>query len=72
MAVETSTSGAVTATGLSGRELVAAAQRMARSYTQARQSLPQLPASYQSARPWFIVLGRMVSQTNISISAEAR
>ena len=72
MATKTSTSSAETGTGLSAQDLVSAAQGMARSYAQARESLPELPATYQSARPWFIVLARMVSQTSVSISTETR
>ncbi len=72
MANETGTSSVETGKGLSAQDLIAAAQVMARSYAQARESLPQLPASYQSARPWFIVRGRMGSQTNVSIRVQAR
>ncbi len=72
MANETGTSSVETGKGLPAQDLIAAAQVMARSYAQARESLPNLPATYQSARPWFIVLGRMVSQTIVIISADAR
>ncbi len=41
--------------------LIAAAQRLAVTYTKARLTIPQLPAAYQSARPWFIILGRSVA-----------
>ena len=72
MAVKTDTSSVQTDAGLSAQDLVAAAQGMARSYARARESLPQLPATYQSARPWFIVFGRMVAHTHAGISAETR
>ena len=48
--------------GATGQELVATAQKLATAYAEARTALPQLPAEYQSARPWFVFLGRAVAQ----------
>lgn len=52
--------------GATGQELLATAQKLAAAYAEARTSLPQLPAEYQSARPWFVFLGRAVAQHEIS------
>lgn len=60
MTVQNTDSGAGQAT--SAVALMETAQRLAATYAEARQALPELPADYQSARPWFITLGRLVSQ----------
>lgn len=52
--------------------LIAAAQRLAVTYTNARLSIPQLPAAYQSARPWFVFLGRSVAQQAVNEAEQAR
>jgi hypothetical protein len=57
--------------GASGQELVATAQKLATAYAEARVALPQLPAEYQSARPWFVFLGRAVAQHETAHAAHS-
>lgn len=43
---------------LTARDVMAAARLLALRHQRARESSPELPAHYQSARPWFIELAR--------------
>jgi len=52
----------IQATG--GSAVMVTAQRLAAAYAEAREQFPELPASYQSARPWFILLGRAVASAS--------
>ncbi len=44
---------------LAAKDMMAAAQLLALRHRRARETSPELPAAYQSARPWFIELGRL-------------
>ncbi len=48
---------------LCASDVMGAAQLLARRHQRARKVSPELPAAYQSARPWFIKLGRRFGRT---------